>query len=190
MTPPLCNCAMRRADERFFCSTERLLPLDLVCLFVCVCENPWMHRLTPPVHSNIQSDCLNVFRPSSINKSMNLNSLTVLSPPVMQQRFAVIAAFSYAAVFDLMKNVNRQAGYVTQCRVSGGLVIGLKTEPHWQCHLTQTCSVCLKQRHMFQNLKAFIIRHLMFVFCMTAYVSSMYIYLYIYSICLACSHLF
>lgn len=44
----------------------------------------------------------------------------------MQQRFAVIAAFSYAAVFDPMKNVNRQAGYVTQCRVSGGLVIGLK----------------------------------------------------------------
>lgn len=38
----------------------------------------------------------------------------------MQQCFAVIAAFSYAAVFDLMKNVNRQAGYVTECRVLGG----------------------------------------------------------------------
>lgn len=56
----------------------------------------------------------------------------------MQQHFAVIAPFSYAAVFDLMKNVNRQAGYVTQCRVSGGLVIGLKTEPYWECDLIQT----------------------------------------------------
>jgi len=36
----------------------------------------------------------------------------------MQQCFAVIAVFSYAAVFDLMKNVNRQVGYVTECRVS------------------------------------------------------------------------
>lgn len=57
----------------------------------------------------------------------------------MQQHLSVIAAFSYAAVFDLMKNVNRQAGYVTECRVSGGLVIGLKTEPPQECDLTQTC---------------------------------------------------
>lgn len=57
---------------------------------------------------------------------MNLNSLTVMSTCVMQQRVAIIAPFSYAAVFDLMKNVNRQAVYVTQCMVSGGLVIGLK----------------------------------------------------------------
>lgn len=35
--------------------------------------------------------------------------------------------FSYTAAFDPMKNVNRQAGYVTQGRVSGGLVIGLET---------------------------------------------------------------
>ena len=61
---------------------------------------------------------------------MKLNSLTVVSTYVMQQCFAVIAPFSYTAVFDLMKNVNRQAGYVTQCRVSGGLVMGLKTEPY------------------------------------------------------------
>lgn len=94
-----------------------------------------MHHLTP-VYSNIY--LVPVLRLSFINKSTNLNSLTVVSLCVMQQRFAVNAVFSYAAVFDLMKNVNRQAGYVTQCRVSGGFVIGLKTEPHWECDLTQT----------------------------------------------------
>lgn len=70
---------------------------------------------------------------------MNLNLLTAVSLCVMRQCFAVIAAFSYAAVFDLMKNVNRQAGYVTQCRVSGGSVIGLKTETQWERDL---CDVC------------------------------------------------
>lgn len=58
---------------------------------------------------------------------MHLNLLAVVSPCFMQQCFAVIAAFSYAAVFNLMKYVHRQAGDVTRCRVSGGLVIGLRT---------------------------------------------------------------
>lgn len=75
---------------------------------------------------------------------MYLNLLAVVSQRVMLQRFAVIAAFSYAAVFDLMKNVNRQAGYVSRCRVSGGLVIGLKTAPHWECDLTQTSATFVK----------------------------------------------
>lgn len=96
-----------------------------------------MHHLTP-VYGNVCSGSSTTFRPSFIDKSMILNSLTAVSPCVMRQCFAVIAAFSYAAAFDLMKNVNRQAGYVTQCRVSGGLVIGLKTEPHWECDLNQT----------------------------------------------------
>lgn len=65
---------------------------------------------------------------------MYLNpQLGAASLHVMQQCFTVKAAYSYAAAaaaFDLMKNVNRQAGYVTECRVSGRLVIGLKTEPH------------------------------------------------------------
>lgn len=76
---------------------------------------------------------------------MYLNLLAVVSQRVMLLRFAVIAAFSYAAVFDLMKNVNRQAGYVSRCRVSGGLVIGLKTAPHWECDLTKTSATFVKQ---------------------------------------------
>lgn len=42
---------------------------------------------------------------------MNLDPLAAVLPSALQQCFAVIAA--YAAAFDLMKNVNRQAGYVT-----------------------------------------------------------------------------
>lgn len=141
MTPPLRNSATRRADQRFFCSTEKLPLLDLLCLFLYIYKSTWMHHLTP-----ICSICLaglNVFCLASVNKSLNSDSLAALLQSVMQQRFAVIAAFSYAAVFDLMKNVNRQAGYVTQCMVSARLVIGLKTEPHWVCDLTRTCDVCL-----------------------------------------------
>lgn len=130
----LCHDEGRSAVLHNFCSTE---VFDLVCLFIYVYKNTWMHHLTP-VYNNICLGCLTAFRLSFINKSMNLNSLTVVSPCVMQQAFAVIAAFSYAALFDLMKNVNRQESYVTQCRMSGGLVIGLKTEPHWVCDLTQT----------------------------------------------------
>lgn len=88
-----------------------------------------MHQLTP-AYSNISLGCLTAFRLCFIDKSMNLNSLTAVPLSVMLQCFAVIAAFCYAAAFDLMKNVNSQAGYVTECRVSGRLVIGLKTEPH------------------------------------------------------------
>lgn len=79
-----------------------------------------MHHLTL-VYSNIYLGCLSALRLFCIDKSLNINSFTVVSTRVVQQCFAVIAAFSYAAAFDLMKNANRQAGYVTQCRVSGGV---------------------------------------------------------------------
>lgn len=127
---------------------QRRLPRLDLGVPVCACiQNTQMRHLTR-VHRIIYLCRYNVFWLSCVNNSMNLNSPTVLSPCVMLQGFAVIAAFSYAAVFDLMKNVNRQAGYVTRCTVSGGFVIGLKTEPHGECDLTQLRPVCLNQCHM------------------------------------------
>lgn len=93
------------------------------CVCVCLQKYTKMPPGDPSVYSNTCSGCcLTTFSLSFVNKSVTLNPLAVVSPCVMQQqRFAVIAAFSYAAVFDLMKYVNRQAGYVTQHRVSGGV---------------------------------------------------------------------
>lgn len=143
MTPPLCNSATRRADQQF-CTTSAARRGRLL-LTLCACFCMFTEVLECAVWPQFTVISTRVVWPCSylsfINMSMRLNPLAAVSPYVMQQRFAVIAAFSYAAVFDLMKNVNRQAGYVTQCRVSrrrGGLVIGLKTEQHWECDLTQT----------------------------------------------------
>lgn len=132
MTPPLCNS--RRADQQS--CTEISPALGLVCALMYVYKNKQMHHFNP-VFSHIRLCCFTALSLSFIRKSMDLNSLTVVLPRVMQQHLAVSAAPSYAAVFDLMKYVNRETAYVTQCRMSG-LVIGLKTEPQWECDLTQT----------------------------------------------------
>lgn len=134
----LCHEESRSAVLHNFCSTERSPALDLVCLSVYVYKNTWMHHLTP-VYSNIYLGCLTAFRLSFISKSMNLNSLTVVSPCVMQQHFCCnCSIFLRSSIWPDEKC--KQTGYVTECRVSGGLVIGLKTEPHWECDLTQTCA--------------------------------------------------
>lgn len=121
---------------------HRKIAFTWPCVLVSVYLQKYMNAPFNPYLQHCLAG-LNVFCLASVNKSLNSDSLAALLQSVMQQRFAVIAAFSYVAVFDLMKNVNRQAGYVTQCMVSARLVIGLKTEPHWVCDLTRTCDVCL-----------------------------------------------
>lgn len=131
MTPPLCNSAMRRADNSC-CRGAWPCAQHLVCVFTKT--HHLMHICT-----NICLGCWAAFRLCFIDKSVSLKPARCRDTMCYAAAFhSNCVFFLFTAAFDLMKNVNRQAGYVTQCRMSRGLVIGLKTEPHCERDLTQT----------------------------------------------------
>lgn len=96
-------------------SAHLLHPHLSSCAFLCLTTKTHDLYLLTRVHSDVRVNILGV---SPCMAKQTKRSRFCARAPWCSRVFAVIAPFSYAAVSDLTKNVNRQAGYVSECWVS------------------------------------------------------------------------